>query len=85
MVTLKHPIMLPTWNIICYLQVKNCINTFEEIASQPNVNFLGNVAVGYDVKIEDLLKRYHVVILAYGAGSGNIILIYAVYLSFCLI
>ena len=54
-----------------YGQVKNCISTFEEIASRPNVRFLGNVAVGYDVTVEELLRKYHVVVLAYGAGSGG--------------
>lgn len=52
-------------------EVKNCITTFEEIAARPNVRFLGNVAVGYDIRLEELLSRYHVVVLAYGAGSDN--------------
>jgi len=50
-------------------EVKNCITTFEEIVSRPNVSFLGNVDVGRDVEIKELLAGYDAVVLAYGAGS----------------
>lgn len=40
------------------------------------MRFLGNVAVGYDVTVEELLRKYHVVVLAYGAGSGEESLFY---------
>ena len=34
--------------------------------------FLGNVDVGRDVEVKELLARYDAVILAYGAGSGTV-------------
>ena len=35
--------------------------------------------MGYDVTVEELLRKYHVVVLAYGAGSGE----ESVYVDLC--
>ncbi|KAL7287110.1 hypothetical protein TKK_0018728 [Trichogramma kaykai] len=48
-------------------EVKNVINTFDKIAKDDRVQFLGNVDVGKDVKIEELKNLYHAIVLTYGA------------------
>lgn len=52
-------------------EVKNVENTFTNIAENPRVKFFGNVAIGSDIKIDELLKAYHAVILAYGAAKDR--------------
>ena len=44
-------------------EVKNVINTFDKIAKDNRVQFLGNICVGKDITIEDLKKHYHSVLL----------------------
>lgn len=51
--------------------VKNVINSFTETLKHKNVNFFGNVNIGSDLKIEDLLNAYNAVVLAYGSHSEN--------------
>ena len=46
-------------------------NTFTNIAENPRVQFLGNVAVGKDITVAELLTAYHAVILAYGAAKDR--------------
>ena len=52
-------------------EVKNVENTFTTTALNPRVKFLGNVSVGKDIKIKELLSAYHAVILAYGAAKDR--------------
>ncbi|VEN39302.1 unnamed protein product [Callosobruchus maculatus] len=52
-------------------EVKNVINTFTKTAENPNVRFLGNIALGSDVSLEVLQKAYHIVLLAYGTEECN--------------
>lgn len=52
-------------------EVKNVDNTFAKVAKDPRVRFLGNVAVGSDVKVAELREAYHAVILAYGAAKDK--------------
>jgi adrenodoxin-NADP+ reductase len=42
-----------------------------QVASEPEVTYLGNVAVGEAVSIDQLRSLYHVLILAYGAGGDR--------------
>ena len=46
-------------------------NTFTTIAENPRVQFLGNIAVGKDITVTELLSAYHAVILAYGAAKDR--------------
>ena len=52
-------------------EVKNVENTFTNTAEDPRVQFFGNVAIGNDIKVSELLKAYHAVILAYGAAKDR--------------
>ena len=51
--------------------MKNVENTFTNIAENPRVRFLGNVGVGKDITVPELLTAYHAVILAYGAAKDR--------------
>ncbi|CAF0736154.1 unnamed protein product [Brachionus calyciflorus] len=51
--------------------VKNVIHSFTETLKNKNVNFFGNVNIGVDVKISELLNSYNSVILAYGSLGEN--------------
>jgi len=44
-------------------EVKNVINTFHKIATNPRIQFLGNVNIGKDVTIDQLREMYHAVLL----------------------
>lgn len=44
-------------------EVKNVTNTFDKIAKDPRVQFLGNVNVGHDISVEELREHYHAVLL----------------------
>ena len=51
--------------------VKNVINSFTDTIKQENVQFYGNVNIGHDLKINELLNAYDGVVLAYGSHSEN--------------
>lgn len=51
--------------------VKNVIKSFTETLHKPMVNFYGNVNIGSDLKISELMNAYTVVVLAYGSHSEN--------------
>ncbi len=44
-------------------EVKNVINTFTKIGSDPRVRFIGNVTLGKDILLKDLKEAYHTVVL----------------------
>ncbi len=48
-------------------KLKQPIQVFERIARSPNFNFLGNVAIGTDITVDELRSAYHSVIFACGA------------------
>lgn len=52
-------------------EVKNVINTFTKTAKSPQLRFVGNVALGQDVSLEELRDAYHAVVLAYGADKDR--------------
>ena len=51
--------------------VKNVINSFTETLKKPNVNFFGNVNIGVELKINELIDAYNCVVLAYGSHGEN--------------
>ena len=54
-----------------HLEVKQCTQDFEEVASSPRFGFLGNVRVGADVSLAELQERYDAVLFSYGAASDR--------------
>jgi adrenodoxin-NADP+ reductase len=52
-------------------EVKNCQERFEEVASLPNFQFIGNVNVGVDVSLESLKPHYDAILFAYGASKDR--------------
>lgn len=44
-------------------EVKNVINTFNKIAENPSVKFLGNINIGVDITLNELKNAYHIVLL----------------------
>ncbi|VDP92647.1 unnamed protein product [Echinostoma caproni] len=54
-------------------EVKNVINTFTEVAKNRRFHFLGNVAVGKDIRLCELQRAYSVVIMAYGASRDRML------------
>jgi adrenodoxin-NADP+ reductase len=50
---------------------KSVTNRFDGILADPRVSFLGNVALGVDVHMDDLVPRYHATVLAYGAEGDK--------------
>ena len=54
-------------------EVKNCISTFTKVGLQDRVEFLGNTALGRDVRLADLLENYHAVLCTYGASQDRVL------------
>jgi adrenodoxin-NADP+ reductase len=52
-------------------EVKNCQERFEEVASLPNFNFIGNINVGVDISLEHLEPHYDAILFAYGASKDR--------------
>jgi len=52
-------------------EVKNVENTFTQTARDERVRFVGNVAVGSDVRVAELRRLYDAVVLAYGAAKDR--------------
>lgn len=48
-------------------EVKAVESQFTELSKRDNVEFFGNVHVGKDITVEELMKMYNVVVFAYGA------------------
>ncbi len=46
-------------------------NRFAQIAAHEQVRYLGNVTVGRDVSLTELMTCYDIVVLAYGASSDR--------------
>lgn len=51
--------------------VKNCQDTFEEVAQSPRFNYVGNVCVGKDVKLLDMKPHYDAILFSYGASEDK--------------
>ncbi|KAF4340370.1 ferredoxin-NADP+ reductase [Fusarium beomiforme] len=60
-------------------EVKNCQDKFDEIASQPNFTFIGNVSIGHPgyspkhctIELQNLMQHYDAVLFAYGASEDK--------------
>lgn len=52
-------------------EVKNCEERFDEVGDSKNVSFFGNVVVGRDVQVSDLVARYNCVLFSYGASQSR--------------
>ncbi|MGE3679813.1 MAG: FAD-dependent oxidoreductase [Burkholderiales bacterium] len=48
--------------------LKKPIETYDAIARQPGFRYFGNVEVGRDVSVDELLGTHHAVVLCYGAS-----------------
>ncbi|KAK8172696.1 NADPH:adrenodoxin oxidoreductase mitochondrial precursor [Phyllosticta citrichinensis] len=49
-------------------EVKKCQEKFEEVAASPRFNFVGNVNIGHDVPLKQLVPHYDAVLFSYGAS-----------------
>ncbi|KAF9284542.1 hypothetical protein BGZ68_004609 [Mortierella alpina] len=63
-------------------EVKNVINTFDEVAENPSFTFIGNTSVGTyvtpgskkaDLEISDLRPHYDAILLSYGAHEDRLL------------
>ncbi|KAF9948555.1 hypothetical protein BGZ70_002173 [Mortierella alpina] len=63
-------------------EVKNVINTFDEVAENPNFTFIGNTSVGTyvtpgskkaDLEISELRPHYDAILLSYGAHEDRLL------------
>lgn len=52
-------------------KLKQVSAVFERIAAMPGLRFVGGVALGQDVTLEDLRRSYHAVVLATGAAQSR--------------
>lgn len=52
-------------------KLKQVTAVFERIAQMPGFRFVGGVEIGVDIRIDDLRRSYHAVILATGAALGR--------------
>lgn len=62
-----------------YTTTQNCQDKFDEIASQPNFSFVGNVSIGIPghssehctIELQNLMRHYDAVLFAYGASEDK--------------
>ncbi|KAK5099801.1 NADPH-adrenodoxin reductase [Lithohypha guttulata] len=52
-------------------EVKKCQEEFEQVASSPEFNFVGNIQLGHDLPLPILAKHYDAVVFAYGASKDK--------------
>ncbi|XP_011153806.1 NADPH:adrenodoxin oxidoreductase, mitochondrial isoform X3 [Harpegnathos saltator] len=52
-------------------EVKNVLNTFHKTATNPRVQFLGNINIGTDVTVPQLRELYDAVLLTFGAQKDQ--------------
>jgi adrenodoxin-NADP+ reductase len=52
-------------------EVKNCQDTFEEVAQSPRFTYVGNVRVGTDVDLVDMKPHYDAMLFSYGASEDR--------------
>ncbi|KAF2034285.1 FAD/NAD(P)-binding domain-containing protein [Setomelanomma holmii] len=51
--------------------VKNCQDTFEELALSPRFNYVGNVRIGHDIALTSLKPHYDAIVFSYGASEDR--------------
>ncbi|CAI6330775.1 unnamed protein product [Periconia digitata] len=52
-------------------EVKNCENTFEEVAASERFNYIGNVKVGQHLHLRDMKPHYDAILFSYGASEDR--------------
>ena len=52
-------------------EVKNCQDTFEEVAQSPRFNYIGNIRVGHDIELAKLKPHYDAMLFSYGADEDR--------------
>lgn len=52
-------------------EVKNCQDTFEEVAQSPRFNYIGNVRVGHDIELSKMKPHYDAMLFSYGADEDR--------------
>ena len=52
-------------------KIKTVSKVFEKVATHPNFRLFGNVELGTDIKLADLIERYDVVIMCTGSSIGK--------------
>ncbi|KAI9778400.1 MAG: NADPH-adrenodoxin reductase [Candelina submexicana] len=52
-------------------EVKNVQDKFDEVASSPRFNFIGNIALGSDLQLTSLTPHYDAMVFAYGASQDR--------------
>lgn len=51
--------------------VKNCQDTFEDVAQSPRFNYVGNMRVGTDIKLSQMKLHYDAILFSYGASEDR--------------
>ena len=51
----------------------NALSSYAQVGESDRVNFLGNIRLGQDVSIADLLSNYHAVLCTYGAAEDRVL------------
>lgn len=52
-------------------EVKNCEDTFNQVAKNSRFKYFGNVEIGKDIKLEKLSSIYNAIVFAYGCTKDN--------------
>ncbi|KAF9693152.1 hypothetical protein EKO04_008742 [Ascochyta lentis] len=52
-------------------EVKNCQDTFEEVAQSSRFNYIGNVRIGHDIELTKLKPHYDAMLFSYGADEDR--------------
>jgi ferredoxin/flavodoxin---NADP+ reductase len=52
-------------------KIKTVAKVFEKIAVEPNFRLFGNVELGKDIHVKDLIERYDAVVMATGSAIGK--------------
>ncbi|KAJ4405364.1 NADPH-adrenodoxin reductase [Didymella pomorum] len=52
-------------------EVKNCQDTFEEVAQSPRFTYIGNVRVGHDIELSKMKPHYDAMLFSYGADEDR--------------
>ncbi|ODV85762.1 hypothetical protein CANARDRAFT_7135 [[Candida] arabinofermentans NRRL YB-2248] len=52
-------------------EVKTCQQRFKDTSEDERFKFFGNVNIGTDLKLQELVENYNIVVYAYGSGSEN--------------
>lgn len=56
-----------------HADVKNVVNSFTTVANSDRVNFYGNISLGQNVALEDLMESYNAVVLCYGSAQDKLL------------